>query len=86
MSLEPHVKDYRLTTAEIVYRMPDHPELLQTYLWQDLDIAPDYPVLAKFLVFWQRELDGKLYSVRIASAPLAKPPRLRAAGAYMQLH
>ena len=25
---------YRLTTAEILYHLPDHPGLLQTYLWQ----------------------------------------------------
>ena len=86
MSVGANVKDYRLTTAEILYRMPDHPELLQTYLWQDLDIAPEYPVLVKFLGFWQRELEGKLHSVRIASAALAQRPRFRAPSAYWHLH
>ena len=66
--------------------MPDHPELLQTYVWQDLDIAPEYPVLAKFLGFWQRELEGKLHSVRIASSSLARRPRFQSPGAYLQLH
>ena len=47
--LELMVKDYRLTTAEILYHMPDHPSLLQTYVWQGLDIAPKFPVLHKFL-------------------------------------
>ena len=32
------LKGYRLTTAEILYRMPDHPDLLQTFLWQELDL------------------------------------------------
>ncbi|MBY0421341.1 MAG: usg protein, partial [Parvularculaceae bacterium] len=32
--------------------MPDHPGLLQTYVWQDYDISPDYPVLKRFLDFW----------------------------------
>jgi uncharacterized protein Usg len=27
---------WRQTTAEILYRMPDHPGLVQTFLWQDL--------------------------------------------------
>ena len=31
---------YRLTTAEIIYHMPDHPSLLQTYVWQEFDLAP----------------------------------------------
>jgi uncharacterized protein Usg len=60
------LEDYRLTTAEILYRLPDHPSLLQTYIWQDLDVNPDFPVLKKFLAFWERSLDGKLYSVTIA--------------------
>ena len=41
--------DYRLTTAEILYHLPDHPGVLQSFIWQDYDIAPDYPVLHKFL-------------------------------------
>ena len=48
MSLALQLKDYRLTTAEILYRLPDHPGILQTYVWQDLDLAPRYPVLRKF--------------------------------------
>ena len=77
MQLTKQLRDYRLTTAEILYRLPDHPALLQTYIWQDLDLAPRYPALAKFLDFWNRELEGKLHSVRIASAKLITPGALR---------
>jgi uncharacterized protein Usg len=86
MSLARQLADYRLTTAEILYRLPDHPGILQTYIWQELDIAPRFPVLRKFLDFWHRELDGKVHSVRVASACLIKPPSYRHPGAYMQLH
>ncbi|WP_207460441.1 usg protein [Azospirillum sp. SYSU D00513] len=67
------LRNYRLTTAEILYHMPDHPKLLQSYLWQDMDIAPDYPVLRRFLDFWQANLDGKLHSVTLASQTLITP-------------
>lgn len=30
----------RLTTAEIVYHLPDFPELLQSYIWQEYDLPP----------------------------------------------
>ena len=86
MSLARQLKDYRLTTAEILYRMPDHPELLQTYVWQDLDLAPAFPVLHKFLGFWERELEGKLHSVRVTGATLIGPSRFTAPGAFMRLH
>jgi len=86
MSLALQLKDYRLTTAEILYHLPDHPDLLQTYIWQDLDLAPGYPVLHKFLDFWDRELDGKVHSVRVAAAKLVKPARYRHPGAWLRLH
>jgi uncharacterized protein Usg len=70
---EKMLHDYRLTTAEILYHMPDHPSLLQSYLWQEYDLCPDFPALHKFLNFWERELDGKLHSVTVASCEIIKP-------------
>ncbi len=69
------LRDYRLTTAEILYHFPDHPRLLQSFVWQELDIAPKFPVLKKFLDFWDRELDGKIHSVTVAHTELVRPSR-----------
>ena len=57
---------YRITTAEILYWMPDHKHLLQSYIWQNLDLAPRFPNLTKFLDFWERNLEGKLHKVTVA--------------------
>ncbi len=65
--LDLQIRDYRLTTAEIFYRMPDHPDLLQLFLWQQYDLAPHFPELKKFLGFWVKEIEGKLHSVRVAN-------------------
>lgn len=65
--------NYRLTTAEIIYHMPDHYHLLQSYIWQELDLAPHFPVLKKFLGFWEHSLDGKLHSVKVASYEIITP-------------
>ena len=86
MSLVRQLQDYRLTTAEILYHLPDHPNLLQSFIWQDLDIAPRYPVLRKFLDFWEREIEGSLHSVRVASATLVQPASVGHANALLQLH
>jgi uncharacterized protein Usg len=67
----------RLTTAEILYRMPDALDLLQSYVWQDYDRAPDFPRLKQFLDFWEENLEGPLHSVRIASAKLVTPSQYR---------
>lgn len=85
-SLLPQLKQYRLTTAEILYHMPDHPALLQSFVWQDLDLAPEFPVLRKFLNFWTRSLDGKLHSVTVASAELITPAEFRFVDAQFRLH
>lgn len=61
------LKDYRLTTAEILYHMPDYPDFLQSFIWQEYDISPKFPVLHKFLEFWEENLDGKLHSVQLDS-------------------
>jgi uncharacterized protein Usg len=74
MSLALQMNDYRITTAEIIYRLPDHPAVLQSYIWQNLDLAPKFPELQKFLEFWTRNLDGKLHSVRVGAAKLITPP------------
>jgi uncharacterized protein Usg len=80
------LKDYRLTTAEILYHLPDHPSLLQSYIWQDYDLAPRFPILHKFLDFWSRNLEGKLHSVKVASTKLIRPPEYRYAGAVLTMH
>jgi uncharacterized protein Usg len=63
-------REYRLTTAEIIYHLPDHPDLLQSFIWQKLDLAPDFPELHKFLEFWSRNIEGKLHSVKVGQARL----------------
>ena len=80
------VKDYRLTTARIFYHLPDHPGLLQSYVWQEFDLAPDYPALRKFLDFWARQLDGPLHSVTVAHADLIKPAEFKAISAEFRLN
>ena len=77
MSLALQLKEYRLTTARIYYHMPDLPGVLQTYVWQELDVAPEFPELRKFLNFWQGSLEGKLHSVKVASAKVIQPAKWR---------
>jgi uncharacterized protein Usg len=77
---------YRLTTAEILYHLPDHPVMLQSFIWQDLDVAPRFPVLNKFLKFWETSLDGKLHSVRVASRGIITDAELKLVGGEFSLH
>ncbi|HBK92006.1 MAG TPA: Usg family protein [Parvularcula sp.] len=76
-SLALQLQGYRLATAEILYHLPDHPRLLQTYLWQDYDIAPRFPVLNRFLEFWAREIEGRLHSVRVTGREIVSAAEMR---------
>jgi uncharacterized protein Usg len=55
------LEGFSLTTAEILYRLPDHPSLLQSYFCQDYDLAPKFPKLVDLLDYWAANLDGPLY-------------------------
>jgi uncharacterized protein Usg len=77
---------YGLTTAEIHYRLPDQPSLLQLYIWQDYDVAPEFPTLNGFLDFWMREIEGPLHSVRVAHCRLIKPAEFRPVDGIITMH
>lgn len=80
------LRDYRLTTAEILYHFPDHPVLLQTYVWQALDLAPKFPTLTKFIDFWNRELDGKIHSVKVMHAEFITPHEFKLVHGSIRIH
>lgn len=86
MSIALQLDGYRLTTADITYHRPDHPGLLQCFIWQQLDLAPGFPELTKFLEFWEEKLDGPLHTVTVASNALVKPAEFRWAACELRLH
>jgi uncharacterized protein Usg len=83
---ERQLKGWSLTTAEIIYRMPDFRNILQSYIWQEYDTAPNFPRLTKFLDFWSRNLDGPLQEVRVAHASILRPCELKHINAEWRLH
>ncbi len=85
-ALTQQLDGYRLATAEIIYHMPDHPGLLQSFIWQHYDKAPDYPRLNRFLVYWHREIEAVLHSVTVGRKQLIEPPKVTAAAAHFSLH
>jgi uncharacterized protein Usg len=81
-----NVEGYGLTTAEILYHLPDHKLLLQTYVWQGYDLAPRFPKLRDFLDFWEKKLEGPLHSVKVAHKRLITPAEVRTVSMELRLH
>ena len=80
------MEGYGLTTAEILYRMPDHPALLQTYVWQEYDLFPKFPNLHRFVDFWSHQLEGVLHTITVAHRELIRPAEFRIAADVSKLH
>ena len=85
-TLSRQLEGFSLTTAEILYRLPDYPRLLQSYNWQDYDVAPEFPKLVDFLDYWAANLDGPLYRVRVAHRRLIAPQEFRFVSGELRLN
>ena len=71
------LRGYGLTTAEFFYRMPDYRNVLNSYIWQGYDLAPDHRKLFDFIEFWQDSIEGPLHSVRFSHRTLLAPGEWR---------
>lgn len=80
------LKGYGLTTAQIYYRMPDFRNVLNTFVWQEYDIAPDHPKLFEFIEFWQKEIEGPLHSVSFTHRKMISPGEWRQVVGEFTLH
>ncbi|ATG35592.1 MULTISPECIES: usg protein [Phaeobacter] len=80
------LKGYGLTTAEMTYHMPDHTHVLNTFVWQEYDLAPDHPRLFEFIEFWNREIDGPLHSVRFTHRKMISPGEWRNVKGVLHMH
>jgi uncharacterized protein Usg len=83
LSLASH---HGLLTAEILYGMPDYPDILQTLIWQTHDQSPTFPRLIKFVGFWMSEIKAPLISITVAHASLIKPHELRVVNGQILLN
>ncbi|AUR03567.1 protein Usg [Phaeobacter inhibens] len=80
------LKGYGLTTAEMTYHMPDYTHVLNTFVWQEYDLAPDHPRLFEFIEYWQREIEGPLHSVRFTHRKMISPCEWRNVKGVLHIH
>ena len=80
------LRGYGLTTAEFYYRMPDYRNVLNSFVWQEYDLAPDHPKLFEFVEFWNKEIDGPLHSVRFTHRKLLSSGEWRNVTGEFTLH
>ena len=80
------LRGYGLTTAALFYRLPDHRSVLNSFIWQEYDLAPDHPRLFGFIEFWQKNIEGPLHSVRFTHRKLISAGEWRHVTHEITLH
>jgi uncharacterized protein Usg len=83
--------EWRQITAEILYCMPDHRSLVQSFIWQDMDRwdadpAQAFPRLRQFCAWWNATLEGPIVQVRVGDTPLVGAVELKALLPVFHLH
>lgn len=71
------MREPTIVTVQVFYFIPNYRSLLNSFLWQTLDVSPRYPRIGRFLDFWRREIDAVIQDVVICDSNvrgLIKPP------------
>jgi len=56
----------RHTTLQIYYYLPDHPSIIQEFLWQCLDHQPEFPRIHQFLEYWRNHIEARIHTIYLA--------------------
>lgn len=65
MEISLYLKGYRNVTLDIYYYMPDYNNLIQEFIWQTIDIKPNYPRVHQFLNFWKTDIEAVIKEIKL---------------------
>lgn len=82
----PKFKGYCFASIEILYHRLDYPSLLQTYLWQKLDVSPELPGVIDFLEYWHQNIEAQIRATRVACTPIVSDREIRHARAEFKIN
>ncbi len=67
------VQGYGLTTAVVLFRLPNSAYLSQEFVYQNYDHCPEFPRMRDLLLHWKQNLDGPLLAVTVWHELLDQP-------------
>ena len=53
----------QLTLIQIYYYMPDHPSVINEFVWQTIDIYPRFPRMKRFLDHWHQNIEAAINEI-----------------------
>ena len=78
-------RGYRLTSAEIDIEAIDNPEKIETLYGQELDLAPEFPVLHAYVESLKRS-GRKVREIRVITIDGVKPDHLSRQSISLAIH
>ena len=60
--------DWRIATIQIYYYLPDYLSILQEFVWQTEDLAPEFPRIHKFLWHWKNNIHAPIETINLSYA------------------
>jgi uncharacterized protein Usg len=60
-------RGYRLTTIEVIYYRPDFNSLLQEFVWQTMDLPPQFPRIHRFLDHWRVNVQATIKDILLST-------------------
>jgi uncharacterized protein Usg len=76
----------QMTSVEILYQTPGRPHLIQSFLWQDYDVAPEFPRLKRFLRFWAERFGVTVHSIHLIEQEETSPAEAHYMGYSLVVH
>jgi len=52
-----------LVTLDIFYYMPDHTSIINEFVWQTEDLAPEYSRVQRFLHHWHKNIEAVIQEI-----------------------
>ena len=47
------------------YYLPDYNNLVQEFTWGTVDVIPEYPLINRFLKYWNNNIDAVIASIEL---------------------
>ena len=60
------------TLIRVYYYLPDYSSLLQEFVWQTLDIPPQFYRVHKFLNYWKDNIEAPISEVEVSYVERAR--------------
>jgi len=79
------IKRKQLVLLNVNYYLPDYTSIIQEFIWQTKDVAPELPRVHKFLNFWHHNIEAVISEVFVTYDDDYKVHKVRVTDFFKEL-